>query len=257
MLDAWLTALSERHRSAFTSAEFLKALRALSARYVERRSTLTERSPLDSAGKRAAFAAFYAPLHLLTTQAVVRATGVSHAPLNAVLDLGCGTGVASAAWALEISPSPSLLGVDTNAWATSEARWNWHQLGLRGAARRGDLVEAADRVLRHRDSSLSGTAVIAGWSVNEISDAARQRLLPILIALAARGARILVIEPLARSATPWWDDWAEAMTKAGGQVAQWKFDVALPPALAEVDRAAGFTREGLGARSLSLGVGPT
>src|SRR5207247_822586 len=60
-LDQWLEALGARHRSSFTSSEFLKALRALSARYVERRGALPARSPLDTAGKRAAFAAFYAP----------------------------------------------------------------------------------------------------------------------------------------------------------------------------------------------------
>jgi len=76
-LGAWLTALQDRHRSSLTSAEFLKALRALSARYVERRSQLRDRSPLDSAGKRAAFAAFYAPLHFVTTQAVLRALAVA------------------------------------------------------------------------------------------------------------------------------------------------------------------------------------
>ena len=72
-LEVWLAALQHRHRAALTSAEFLKALRALSVRYVERRSELRSRSPLDSAGKRAAFAAFYAPLHFVTTQEVVRA----------------------------------------------------------------------------------------------------------------------------------------------------------------------------------------
>ena len=254
MLETWLAALDARHRSTLTSAEFLKALRALSARYVERRSTLADRSPIDSAGKRAAFAAFYAPLHLLTVQALVRGASLGAAPVRTLLDLGCGTGVASAAWALELPETPMLFGIDTHAWATSEARWNWRQLGLRGEVRCGDLVEAAERLLRRRETSLAGTGVIAGWSVNEIADAARARLLPILLALAARGAGIVVIEPLARSAAPWWDAWAVAVTAAGGRAGQWKFDVALPPALAELDRAAGFTREGLGARSLSLGV---
>jgi hypothetical protein len=69
----WIDTLQTRHRAALTSSEFLKAVRALSARYVERRSTLRDRSPLDSAGKRAAFAAFYAPLHFLTAREIVRA----------------------------------------------------------------------------------------------------------------------------------------------------------------------------------------
>ena len=85
--------------------KFLKAVRALSARYVERRAGLADRSPLDSAGKRAAFAAYYAPLHFLTTREVVRASGAASADsIDRILDLGCGTGAASAAWALEQSP---------------------------------------------------------------------------------------------------------------------------------------------------------
>ena len=49
----WLGALVARHTSTLSRAEFLKAVRALSARYVERRQELPRRSPVDSAGKRA------------------------------------------------------------------------------------------------------------------------------------------------------------------------------------------------------------
>ena len=57
-VDAWVEALQVRHRANLTTPEFLKAVRALSARYVERRAELPDRSPIDSAGKRSAFAAF-------------------------------------------------------------------------------------------------------------------------------------------------------------------------------------------------------
>ena len=184
-LDGWLAALHERHRSALTSAEFLKALRALSARYVERRAELAGRSPLDSAGKRAAFAAFYAPLHFLTTREIVRALGLAperagtsaHGARRTVIDppkdgrttralivdLGCGTGVASAAWARAQGGSPALLGIDSHPWALAEARWNWRKLGLKGETRRSDLVIEAERLtgsmrllLQTPDSSPAG-----------------------------------------------------------------------------------------------------
>jgi hypothetical protein len=57
---------------------------------------------LDSAGKRAAFAAFYAPLHFLTMRAIVQelvvadSTPVTH--IDTIVDLGCGTGVAGGRW---------------------------------------------------------------------------------------------------------------------------------------------------------------
>src|SRR6185503_19840169 len=60
---SWLRALEQRHLANLTRQEFTRAVRALSARYVERRGQLPDRSLLDSAGKRAAFALFYAPLH--------------------------------------------------------------------------------------------------------------------------------------------------------------------------------------------------
>ena len=61
---------------------------------------------------------------------------------------------------------------------------------------------------------------------------------------------MLVIEPLARSVTPWWDEWAEALGPSGARADEWQFDVALPPALASIDEAAGFQRDYLGARTL-------
>ncbi len=146
-VDRWLEALDLRHGRAFSRPELLKAIRALSARYVERRSELPSRSPIDSAGKRAAFALFYAPLHFLTVQRVVNAIGTHGvAAPKTIVDLGCGTGVAGAAWAGTFAATPLLRGVDTLGWAVDEATWNWRTLGLSGSARRGDLVEAAERL---------------------------------------------------------------------------------------------------------------
>ena len=242
-VDDWIAALQARHRSALTNAEFLKAVRALSARYVERRPELPGRSALDSAGKRAAFAAFYAPLHFLTTREIVRA--LRPPPIAALVDLGCGTGVTSAAWALEHSVRPTLFGVDTHAWAVEEARRTWLELGLRGEARRADLGRALERLGRRR-----AHGIVAGWAVNELSKTARDALLPRLLAAAEHGNAVLVVEPIAGAATPWWNDWAGAFTAAGGRADRWKFDVELPPALRALDEAAGVRREGLSAKSL-------
>jgi methylase of polypeptide subunit release factors len=145
---AWLAALEQRHLANLTRQEFTRAVRALSARYVERRGQLPDRSPLDSAGKRAAFALFYAPLHFLATELVLSRTGV-RSDLKHIVDLGCGTGVCAAAWALRHENTPSLAGVDANAWAVDEARWNWRAMGLQGRATRGDLVKSA-RALLHQ-----------------------------------------------------------------------------------------------------------
>lgn len=258
-VGAWVDALLDRHGREMTRPELLKAIRALSARYVERRAELPGRSPLDSAGKRAAFAAFYAPLHFITADLVLRALGDDAAPRGRILDLGCGTGVASAAWALA-SDKPSrpavIAGVDRYNWALGEARWNWRALGLTGRATHGDIVTALGAAL-NRTADTGGSparlGVILGWSANELDAAARARTLPALVGLAAAGAVVIVIEPIARRAAPWWRDWASTVVDAGGRADEWSFDTTLPPALARLDSDAGFDRRQLKARSLRLG----
>jgi hypothetical protein len=223
-------------------------VRALSARYVERRAGLADRSPLDSAGKRAAFAAYYAPLHFLTTREVVRAAGAARGnAIDRIVDLGCGTGAASAAWALEFARPPGITGIDEAGWALTEAAWTWRTLGLRAKSRRGDLVAAAARACRSHEAR--GSTLLFAWSINELAPGDRDRLLEILSAPPASCA-LLLIEPLARAVTPWWEAWVEALRPSGTLAGEWHFDVALPPALARIDEAAGFRRDRLGARTL-------
>lgn len=249
VVEAWLSALIERHTSGLSRPEFLKAVRALSVRYVQRRAELTDRPPTDSRGKRAAFAGYFAPLHFITVRAVVAAVGAATTPLDRLVDLGCGTGVAGAAWALACRHKPQLLGVDRQRWAVQEAEWNWRTLGLSGRARLADLVAAAETLAAdHRARGRTG--VVLGWSVNELDPGRRQRLFAAVRTLASRHQALLVIEPIARAAAPWWGDWAHAVTAAGGRAAEWRFDVALPGSLAALDEAAGFRRDGLAVRTL-------
>src|SRR5258708_12196032 len=72
-IEGWLAALEARHLASLTRPELTRALRALSSCYVERRERLTSGAALEGAGKRAAFALFYGPLHFLTVTALVRA----------------------------------------------------------------------------------------------------------------------------------------------------------------------------------------
>jgi len=250
----WLDALAARHAGAMTRPEFLKAIRALSARYVERRGAIADRSPLDSAGKRAAFAGFYAPLHFLTARAIVRALDLSAAPVDTIVDLGCGTGVAGLAWATAMTPQPALVGVDASAWALAEARGNWEALGCRGRAARHDLVAELESLARARGARQAGPrlGVVLGWSLNELPAPARAGAERALFELAARGARVLVMEPIARALLPWWDAFADRAAAAGGRCDEWRFADPLPGPLAQLDRDAGFSREELTARSVSF-----
>jgi hypothetical protein len=242
-VDGWIAALQARHRGALTNPEFLKAVRALSARYVERRGSLLDRSPLDSAAKRAAFAAFYGPLHFLTVARIVDAIGAASGAIDVIGDLGCGTGVSSAAWALAFPAPPRIVGFDVHAWALDEAAWTWRTLRLDGRTRRAD-------VLRARLVGIG--AVVAGWSVNELDHAARTQLLARLMEAASEGVSVLVIEPIGHRATPWWPEWSAAVAAAGGRLDEWQFGDSLPSVLAELDEAAGFRRDTLSAKTLWL-----
>ncbi len=253
MTDTFAEALRARHLAHLTRQEFTRAVRALSVRYLERRNQLPDRSPLDSAGKRAAFALFYAPLHWLTVEAAVSAFGLATTSLERLLDLGCGTGVCSAAWASALpAPRPAIEGVDLHPWALDEARWNWRAVGLSGRASRMDAVAAVER-LTQRPRNLNGTGIIAGWSINELEPAPRTRLLDGLQRAAEAGATVLVLEPLARGITPWWDTWVRALPPAVEVDARdIKADRPLPPWLADYAHSAGLS-PALGARACVFG----
>jgi SAM-dependent methyltransferase len=239
---AWVEALQARHRRDLTFAEVRRGLQALSSLYVERRGRLAEGAALDGAGKRAAFALYYGPAHFLLVREIVRALGGHAARPDRIVDLGCGTGAAGAAWAL--AEGGTVEAVDRSGWAVGETRWTLAQLGLRGSARKGD---AASAPLPARSG-----AVVAAFTVNELDPAARARLLVSMQEAADRGVRVLVVEPLARRALGWWDAWAAAFAGAGGRADEWRFDVAVPPSLVELGRAAGLDPGHLGGRSLFL-----
>ncbi len=240
IVSGWLDALHARHVAPYRPKEFTHALQALSVRYVERRKELPTRSPLDSAGKRAAFAAFYAPLHFLTMQEILEQVAADSAPAR-IADLGCGTGVCGAAWALR--QQSDVTAVDDNQWAVDEARWNLKTLGVNGRATRGDL----SAVIKAGPAT---DAIVLGWAVNELTAEARGALLPKLVAFAAERGPVLIVEPLSRAVSPWWREWAAAFAPAGGRADEWKFQIEQPPMLKELSHRAGFRRDVLGARSL-------
>jgi hypothetical protein len=243
---AWLGALEERHLADLRPAEVARALRALSSAYVERRDRLARGAALDGAGKRAAFALFYGPFHFLIVRAIVRALAAADARISLIADLGCGTGVAGAAWALECAPRPRVFGLERHPWAAEEARWTCRTLGLDAEVRCGDLarVRLPGRV----------SAVVAAYTVNELPGDARSRLLRELLAAHARGAAALIVEPIAKSAVPWWPEWAAAMRGAGGREDEWRFPVELPGITGRLGRAAGLDHRELTARSLYLAI---
>ena len=240
---AWVDGLEARHLADLTFPEVSRSLRALSSAYVERRSTLREGAALSGAGKRAAFALFYGPLHFLLIRHIVRSLPHRTVSGEAIVDLGCGTGAAGAAWATAVSRAPTVVGVDAHPWAAEEARRTYRTFGLRGQARTGD----ATRVVFAARST-----VISAFVVNELNSASRDALLARLLAHVRDGGHGLVVEPLAKSVTPWWGAWQRAFEDAGGRADEWRARVPLPPIVEKLDRAAGLNHRELTGRSLFM-----
>jgi len=216
-----------------------KGLQALSTIYTEKREKLGTGAALDGRGKRAAFAMFFGPLHFLVVRHVLRELGAG-SPAE-IVDLGCGTGVGGAAWAVEAGGRATISGVEKNSWAQGEAKHTFADLGVKGRVHPGDFSRAR---LPGKDG-----AVVAAWAVNELSDEARAALLPRLLDC---GARVLIVEPIAKSPVPWWSDWAAAFVARGGRADEWKWRESLPETLTKLDRAAHLDHRTLSCRTLWL-----
>jgi hypothetical protein len=239
----WFDALEQRHLKNLSFSEVRRGVQALSSMYVSRRERLDRSAALDGAGKRAAFAMFFGPLHFLLVREVVRALDARIPPETTILDLGCGTGAAGAAWALELSPVPRIVGLDRNSWVLTECRWTYQQLGVQGTVKAADMN--IERIQRR-------CAVIAAFTINELDAPVRDSFRDQFFAVARNGAPVLVIEPIARRLTSWWDEWARQWREAGGREDEWRFRVDLPRRLALMDKAAGLGHRELTGRSLWL-----
>ena len=237
----WMAALEARHLSELTFAEVSRALRALSSSYVERRARLTQGAALAGTGKRAAFALFYGPLHYLLVRHIVSSLGSASGRPPTVIDLGCGTGAASVAWASSCSSLPQLIAVDRHPWAVQEAQWTYRLFGLRSRTRVQDVSRAE---LPPRST------VLLAFTVNELPEATREALLTRLLAHAESGGAVLIVEPLARSVTPWWPAWERQFEHRGGRSDEWRTRAELPALIQKLDRAAGLDHREITGRSL-------
>jgi len=239
----WLRSLEERHLADLAFPRVSSALRALSSTYVERRARLTHGAALAGAGKRAAFALFYAPLHCLIVRAIVLALpGARDAPATLV-DLGCGTGAAGAAWAAAAATPMDVIGIDRHPWALGEAARTYREIGLRARVRRSNLAAAR---LPERPA-----AILAAWTINELADGPRDRLLERLLH-RRRASRVLIVEPVASVVDGWWNGWRGEFLARGGREDEWRLRTELPAIVAKLDRAAGLDHRELTARSLWL-----
>lgn len=236
--------LEERHLADLRFSEVSRALRALSSTYVERRGRLGEGGALSGAGKRAAFALFYGPLHYLLVREIVHALPGAADPVSTIVDLGCGTGSSSAAWAAARSDPPQILGIDRHPWVLGEAVRTYRDFWLPARTRQGDISTMP--------LPTSPVSILAAFTLNEMPAAARDAVLGRLVERGRLGDRVLIVEPLAASIAPWWDRWRDVVIGAGGRVDQWRFRIERPALIAKLDRATSLDHRELTGRSLWL-----
>ncbi|RYF04484.1 MAG: hypothetical protein EOO40_11175 [Deltaproteobacteria bacterium] len=150
-------ALHSRYTCELRLPEIRRALQALSTIYVQRRDKLAAGQALHSAGKRAAFALYYGPLHLLCLRGILSQLPLPHC--RRLVDVGCGTGAASLAYLQQLGAPAELWGIDTNAWVRREAANAWRLCGAQGGFMQG---RALHQMLGPKDTALC----VPSWSTS-------------------------------------------------------------------------------------------
>jgi len=233
----YLQAIQDRHFKDLKFSEVTRALRALSSGYVEKREEGGLARALDGRGKRAAFALYYGTTHFLATEALVRELdlGFSGGGRPTLVDLGCGTGVCGAAWALGSESATTVIGADRSSFALHEARWTYQTLRLKAETSRS-ITETLEAVRRPE-------GIVIGWTLNELDDERREAIALRLLHWAGKGARLLVIEPVSKRVAPWWDPWVAKFPKATCAVMEKRLRLPLPPKVALLARSAGLSAD--------------
>ena len=238
-LNNWIDKLFERWHLELTHQEVARALKVLSRDYVQRRTRLRGKA-LEGRGKQAAFALYYAPRHFVIVQEVLKALDAPTDSPREVIDLGCGSGVAGAAWSLHCGAN--LVSVELDPEILREAAFTFKDLGVRGGGVRCHIA-------KYRWPK-PPVGVIAAFTVNELDERDRERLWRDVERQVKGGSRLLIIEPLSTRITPWWQEWSERVAELNGRADEWHFNTELPARVHLLGKSAGLKPEKLGARTL-------
>jgi hypothetical protein len=132
------------------------------------------------------------------------------------------------------------------------SRRAYRLFGLKARTVVGDIATAA---LPHEEQGRekNQAALLAAFALNELVPASREQLLSTLVGRAERGDALLIVEPLAKGAAPWWSTWQKTIEASGGRGDEWRVPAVLPPIVAKLDRAAGLRHREITGRSLFLG----
>jgi len=173
------------------------------------------------------------------------------------------------------SPGLKVIGVDRSGFALDEAAGTYRAFGLRGETQRVVLGEGEPRsqaVIRigigagekgapSRRGGRPGSrgirgddAVLLAYTLNEIGDASRERLLHEIMAGGATSRPLVILEPVARKISPWWSRWERALGEEALSVhsLELRKRIELPSWIAGMDSAAGLDHRELTAHVLGV-----
>jgi hypothetical protein len=109
---------------------------------------------------------------------------------------------------------------------------------------------------RRREASgiRADDAILLAFTVNELSESAREGLLHHLLAGEGTSRPLLVVEPITKRAVPWWSRWERALGEEALLLhsIEWRGRFELPEWIAEMDQAAGLDHSELTARVLGV-----
>lgn len=243
--DRWLETTAQRFSPPLEFREIRRGAQALSSLYVERRGDgdLAGRA-YRGAGKRAASASYFAPLHFLTACYARAAVGPAWPAPARIWDLGCGTGALGAALARSFETTPDVVAIDRSGFALGEARHTYRSFGIYARTRRGRIPGALPK-------PVAGDLWGFGFALNELDPDARSDTLAAIAEALARGVRLFIVEPLAGPATPWWSEWSARLAGHGIGEHLVKRAIHRPEWIARLDRAARLNHRIVGARVLA------
>jgi len=238
---SWINTIFDRWLSELTYKEIARGLKSLSDDYVKRRDRIRYKA-LAGRGKQAASVLYYGVRHFVIARETLVALGGDENVPELIVDLGCGTGVAGAAWFLHCRGQQKVVGVELNPHIIREAEYTYKCLNITGKVIRCHLSK-----YRWPKPPL---CVIAAFTINELNDGDRELLWSNLERQVKASSRVLIIEPLATRITPWWQEWVERVKALGGRTGEWHFDVELPEPVYRLGKSAGLQPDELGARVL-------
>lgn len=239
---AKLEAIHNESRAGLTRRAWHQAIQAASRNYTSQRQRLSQ-SVAPSPAIQLAQHGYYGVMHALIVQAIAAYFHIQQWPFQRLIDIGCNTGVAGLTLCAQLPTITSYIGLEPQRWAAKKAK----QFQL-ACAIPGKIFSGTGLTWQPQ----KGDLILLSFVLNEMTESQRKVLHSKLLHHLEKGAGILIIEPIARHITPWWDSWLQSFLPWSYSQAnlQKAWPVQTPQMWFESHHGAGFHHQRWKARSL-------